>query len=282
MCIEQQFLGYLSPGDCEGLHFQAFFVDRVIKFFRREHRQLQNAMGPCLHYQARIRALLKSHAVLGRLPDGVLDGLLHKGQLKKYAKGEAVYRRGDPGDSLMVLVNGGIKLTIISVQAKEVVVHFVALGETFGEISALDGKARALNAVALEASEVFAIRARDLMPAFAAHPNCLTEQVRSLCGKMRVGTLLIENRTLVMEARVARSLLGLARHLGRRRKDGIHLQLAASQEELGNYLGLSRANVSRQLGQLRKAGVIRIDEAGIVITDERGLARTAEAELSKT
>ena len=49
-------------------------------------------------------------------------------------------------------------------QAKEVVLHFVALGETFGEISAFDGKARALNAIALEPSEVFAIRAPDLMP----------------------------------------------------------------------------------------------------------------------
>lgn len=225
---------------------------------------------------------MKSHAVLGRLPDGVLDGLLHKGQLKKYAKGEAVYRRGEPGDSLMVLVNGGIKLNFISKQAKEVVLHFVALGETFGEISAFDGKARALNAIALETSEVFAIRARDLMPALAAHPNCLTELVRSLCEKMRVGTLLFENKTLVMRARVAWGLLGLARHLGRRRKDGIHLRLTVSQEELGNYLGLSRANVSRQLGQLRKAGVIRIDEARIVITDERGLARSAEAVLSTT
>ncbi len=246
---------------------------------------LQNATGPFLQIlqnKARIRPLLKRHAVLGRLPDAVLDGLLHRGQIKKYAKGEVVYRRGDLSDRLLLLVGGGIKLTIITMQAREMVLHFVALGETFGEISAYDGKARALNAVALEASEVFAIRTRDLMPALAAHPQCLVEIARSLCEKVRVGALLIENRTLVMRARVARGLLGLARHLGRRRKDGIHLQLAASQEELGNYLGLARANVSRQLSQLRKARLITIDGARIVITDERGLARLAEAALSRT
>jgi CRP-like cAMP-binding protein len=121
-------------------------------------------MDPCLQHQARIRPLLKRHAVLGRLPDDVFDALLHKGQLKRYAKGESVYRRGDPGDSLMVLVSGGIKLTIISMQAKEMVLHFVGVGETFGEISALDGKARMLNAVALEASQGFTIHARRLSP----------------------------------------------------------------------------------------------------------------------
>jgi CRP/FNR family transcriptional regulator, cyclic AMP receptor protein len=238
-------------------------------------------MGPPLQHQERIRPLLKRHAVLGRLRDDVLELLLHKGQLKRYAKGEAVYRRGDPGDSLTVLVGGGIKLTIISMQAKEMILHFVGVGEIFGEISALDGKARMLNAVALEASEGFTIHARDLLPALAAHPECLVEIIRSLCERVRVGTSVFENRTLAMRARVARGLLRLARHLGRRRKDGIHLQLAASQEELGNYLGLSRANVNRQLRQLRQAGAVRIDGARIVITDEPVLARLAEAAVSK-
>jgi CRP-like cAMP-binding protein len=230
-------------------------------------------MGSCSHDQGRIRPLLKNHAALGRLPDRLLDELLHKGQLKRYAKGEAVYQRGDPGDSLMLLVSGGIKLAIVSLHAKEIVLHFVTPGETLGEIGALDAGRRASNAVALAPSEVFSMRMRDLLPALMAHPHCLIEIVRMLCGKIRVGALLFEDGTLPMRGRVARGLLRLARHLGRRRRDGIHLELTASQEELGNYLGLARANVSRQLGQLKRAGVIRIDGARIVIADERGLAR---------
>jgi CRP-like cAMP-binding protein len=215
------------------------------------------------------------------MPDNALDALLHGGQLKRYAKGEAVYRRGETADTLMVLVSGGLKLTIISPHAREIVLHFVTPGETFGEIGALDGSEHASNAVALEASEVFSMRMRDLQPALTAHPQCLIEIVRALCLKLRVGTSLFEDRTLQMPGRVARGLLRLARHLVRRRKDGIHLQLTASQEELGNYLGLARPNVSRQLGQLKKAGVIKIDGARIVITDERGLAKCAEAESSR-
>jgi CRP-like cAMP-binding protein len=235
-----------------------------------------------LPHLERIRTLLKRNAFLCRLPDDALDSLLHRGQLKRYAKGEAVYQRGDPSDSLMVLVSGGLKLTIISLHAKEIVLHFVIPGETFGEIGALEGSGRASSAVALEASEVFSMRMRDLLPALTAHPQCLVEIVRSLCLKVREGTSLFEDKTLRMSGRVARGLFRLALHLGRRRKDGIHLQLTVSQEELGNYLGLARANVSRQLGQLKRAGVIRIDGARIVITDERALARLAEAASSRT
>jgi len=206
---------------------------------------------------------------------------MHRGQLKKYAKGDTIYRRGDPGESLMILVAGRLKLAIISLKAKELVLHFAGVGEAFGEISALDGKERALNAIALEASEVFVIYTRDLLPALTAYPHAMLEIVRLLCEKLRARASLLEDRTLEMRARVARGLLRLAQQLGRRRKDGIHLQLTVSQEELGNYVGLARANVSRQLGQLKHAKAIRIDGARIVITDERRLAEFAEAASSR-
>jgi CRP-like cAMP-binding protein len=54
----------------------------------------------------------------------------------------------------------------------------------------------------------------------------------------------------------------------------------ASQTELGNYLGLSRANVSRQLGQLKDAKVIRIEGADIIVIDEAGLSEIADAPSS--
>jgi CRP/FNR family transcriptional regulator len=80
-----------------------------------------------------------------------------------------------------------------------------------------------------------------------------------------------------MRTRIARGLLRLADQLGRRRKDGICLELAVTQEELGNHLGLARANVSRQLGELKTLEVIRSDGGRIVIADERRLVELAEA-----
>jgi CRP/FNR family transcriptional regulator, cyclic AMP receptor protein len=232
-------------------------------------------MSPLL--EARIRPLLKGNAFLERLPDTVLDTMMQRGQSKKYAKGELVFRRGDAGDRMMLLVTGGIKLTIISARAKEVVLRFAGVGEVFGVIAALDGKPRATSATALEESEVFIVHSRDLLPALTACPQAMTEVVRSLCERARTCTSLFEDQTLDMRIRIARGLLRLAKQLGRRCKDGIRLELAASQEELGNHLGLARANVSRQLGDLKALNIIKTDGARIVITDERRLAELAEA-----
>jgi CRP-like cAMP-binding protein len=98
-----------------------------------------------------------------------------------------------------------------------------------------------------------------------------------LCAWARIRISLFEGLTLDMRTRMARGLLRLAEQLGRRRKDGIWLDLAATQEELGNYLGLARANVSRQLSELKALGIIRSDEGRIVIADERRLTELAGA-----
>jgi len=218
-----------------------------------------------------VRPFLTKNTILGRLPGVVLDALVRKGQVKRFEKGAFIYRRGDPGDSLMVVISGRVKLANTNVGGKEVALDFLGVGDIFGETSALDGKERAIDAIALEASDIFVVYTRDLLPTLLEHPQALLEIIRELCERARAGAAIIEDNTLKMRARLARGLLRLARRRGRRSADGATLLLAISQEELGNHLGLSRANVNRQLGQLKLANLIRIDGTEISIIDEQGL-----------
>jgi CRP/FNR family transcriptional regulator, cyclic AMP receptor protein len=218
-----------------------------------------------------IRPFLTRSTILGRLPEVVLDALVRKGQLKSYDRGDLIYRRGDPGDSLMVVIGGRVKLANTNVGGKEVALDFLGVGDILGETSALDGKERAVDAVALEASDIFVVYTRDLLPTLLEHPKALLEIIYVLCERTRAGAAIIEDNSLRMRARAARGLLRLARRRGRRSADGATLVLAISQEELGKHLGLSRANVNRQLGQLKLANLIRIDGTEISIIDETGL-----------
>jgi CRP/FNR family transcriptional regulator, cyclic AMP receptor protein len=218
-----------------------------------------------------IRPFLTQSTILGRLPGVVLDALVRKGQLKSYDKGALIYRRGDPGDSLMVVIAGRVKLANTNVGGKEVALDFLGSGDILGETSALDGKERAVDAVALERSDIFAVYTRDLLPILLEHPQALLEIIRVLCERTRAGAAIIEDNSLRMRARAARGLLRLARRRGSRSTDGDTLVLAISQEELGKHLGLTRENVNRQLGKLKLANLIRVDGTEISIIDEKGL-----------
>lgn len=223
----------------------------------------------------RVRPFLKNNTFLGGMPDQALTDLIARGHIKKYARGETIYRRQDPGNSLMMVLAGRIKITNINADGREIVLAFLAPGDLNGEIAVLDGKERSANAIAVEHSEAFVLYARDLIPALRAHPDVMLEIMQVLCEKVRAASAVIEDNTLEMSARTAKGLLRLAEQFGKREKGGIRLDLKVSQSELGKYLNLSRANVSRQLGRLRDANVIKLSGTQILITDEGGLTEIA-------
>jgi CRP/FNR family transcriptional regulator, cyclic AMP receptor protein len=228
--------------------------------------------------QGRVRPFLEKNTFLGKLPADVLDGLINSGQVRTFARGVAIYRRGDPGDSLMLVVSGRVRLGNISRRGKEIVHFYVAAGEAVGDVAALDGLPRAAGAWASEDAEIFIMPMRDLLPQLKAHPDALYEVVRALCAKIRIAVAMIEDNTLEMRSRSARGLLRLAQRHGRRDGDGGPLRLTITQDELGKVLDMSRANVNRQLGHLKTAGVIRINGTDISIVDEPELAALAEAD----
>jgi CRP-like cAMP-binding protein len=224
----------------------------------------------------RVLPFLRNNTFFGGLPDSALEAIIARGHTKKFSKGEVLCRRGEPGDSLMVLLSGRVKVANVTSDAREVVLNFLGASDAIGEIAALDGKERTADAVALEPCEIFAVHSRDLIPTLTAHPAALLEIVQVLCEKLRAATAIIEDNTFEMRGRTARGLLRLAQQHGRTSKEGIRLSVTLSQRELGAYLDLSRENVSRQMGWLKEARLIDVVGSQIIIIDEKGLAAIAD------
>jgi len=226
----------------------------------------------------RARQFLKNQSFLGCLSDAALDAVVRRGHIKTYSAGDFICRREEQGDTLMVIITGRVKITNSNPDGKEVVLNFCGPGDISGEIAVFDGKRRTADVIALESTEVFLIYRRDLLPILKAQPHALVEIIQSLCERLRVASAIIEDNSLHMRRRIARGLLRLALQHGRTSKEGIRLNLAASQSELGAYLSLSRENVSRQLAQLRNANVIRNEGQEIIVTDELALCEIAGRE----
>lgn len=217
-----------------------------------------------------MRPFLMQNTFLGGIPAAALDALLIKGQECAFERGDFIYRRGDPGDSLMIVLRGRVKLANTNASGKEITIDYLAAGDVFGETSALDGRERAVDAVALESADVLVIPSRELLPTLLAHPEAILSVIRVLCERSRAGAAVIEDNTLKMRARTARGLLRLARQHGHKGAGGM-LQVVISQEELGKYLDLTRGNVNRQLATLKVAGLIKVNGTEITIVDETGL-----------
>ncbi len=225
-----------------------------------------------------IREVLRNKSVLAALPDAALDELVRRGQPARFAKGAAIYHRGDAGDSLMIILSGRVKIGIVTTDARDVTLNFLGPGDLNGELAALDGKPRSADATALEATEALVIWRRDLLPVIEQHPEAMLGIIEALAGKVRAMSSAVEHAGLQMAARAANALLRLADQHGRPTADGILIDLKLSQRDLGSYAGLSRENMNRQLGELREQGLIRADGAVITVLDRDGLEACATAE----
>jgi CRP-like cAMP-binding protein len=163
----------------------------------------------------------------------------------------------------------------VSPEGREVVLNFLRAGDLSGEIAVLDGKERTADALALEDTRALVISGRDLIPVLIGHPNALLKITVVICEKLRASSAIVEDSMREMRARAASGLLRLVQRHGTAGREGIRLDLAISQQDLGNYLGCSRENVSRQLRQLRFANVVDVEDSHIVITDMEGLEEIA-------
>lgn len=224
--------------------------------------------------------LLKAKSVIGPLPEQALADLVQRARTVRFSKGETVYRRGDKSDSLLIILSGRVKVFNVATNAREIVLNVLGAGDLVGELGALDGQPRSADAAALEPCEGLLFLRRDILPALESHPKAMLQVVIVLSKKLRQLSAMAETSLLQMASKAASGLLVLANQYGRPVDDGMLIDVRLSQRDLGNYIGLSRENTSRELGRLKDEGLIRIDGALITILDMDALREFAEIELA--
>lgn len=119
-----------------------------------------------------IRTRLRRYAPLfSEFDRDELTDILEVMDLHRAEPGQHVFRQGDPGDSLFILVQGEVVLTVDGSDGQPVVIDRLAEGACFGEVSALTCVPRTMTAMVTQTSEYLEIP-RDYLEALSiAHPR---------------------------------------------------------------------------------------------------------------
>lgn len=232
-----------------------------------------------MEHVARVAEALAESDLFGALTDPEIESLMAFGTMQRWAAGHVIFQKGDKGDFLAVVVKGRIKIGMITAEGKEAVIDFFDPGRSFGEIALLDGKVRTADATAVEPSELFLLKRKDLTTFLERHPDVALRIIGVLCARLRRTTEMVEDAVLrSMPARIARGVLRLAADFGRPVQQGTLIDLKLSQRELGNYVGLARENVNRQLSLWRHDGIVAFEDGLITIQDMPRLRGIAASE----
>ena len=175
----------------------------------------------------------------------------------KFATGKNIYKQGDAADTVFYIVQGKVKLTVVSKEGKEAVVAILNEGQFFGE-SCLSGQLlRIGTAKALGACQVIAIKRKTMLADLQSEqPFSEFFTTYLLTRNSRIEEDLIDQLFNSSEARLMRLLLLLA-NFGKDGESTQRIDLKISQETLAEMIGTTRSRVSFFMNKFRKLGFIK-------------------------
>lgn len=174
----------------------------------------------------------------------------------KYDAGQLIFSRGDPGNEMLLVAEGRVRLSILTGEGRELSFAQVGGGAWFGEIAMLDGGARTADATAVTRTVTMTLTKAAYQRAAAQRPAVGEAMTRFLCNRIREADQQLETIALYpIEGRLARFFLSSARQTGNRDKR-VTLDLGMSQSDLALLVGASRPKVNTALSMLEASGAI--------------------------
>jgi CRP-like cAMP-binding protein len=188
--------------------------------------------------------------------------------------GDTIFLMGDPGDSMMALLKGSVRISAPSPEGKEIVLGIMQPGEFFGEIALLDGKERSADAKAMTPCTLAILDRRDVLAFLEQNREAWFRIVEVLCERLRRTTVQIaEVALLELPIRLAKALLRISAAEGKAPSPESTIKL--SQRELGHIVGATRESVNKCLREWQRGKVVQIDGVSITILNRDSLEALA-------
>lgn len=209
------------------------------------------------------------------VPAAELEKLRTGLRRRRYPRDEHLFREGDPGASLFVVVSGQVKISKVPEQGGEVVFAIVGPGEMFGELTVFEPEGeRSADAQALDDVECLTIGRAVILDFFTARPHLLLRVIQLLGANIRrKDQALAEVAFVDIPGRIAHKLLELADAKGEKTDDGVRITIPLSQRTLAGMIGASRENVNRALQSFVQLGYIRQARGEITVLRPDALRR---------
>lgn len=180
----------------------------------------------------------------------------------------------EQGDTLFVIREGQVKVSILSAEGREVILSLLGPGAVFGELSLLDGKPRSANVVATEDTVLIMLRRADFLQLIHRAPQIGIALLAELASRLRRTDRQIEGLALLdVTSRISDTLLQLAADRGVETAEGVAIQCRPTHQELANMSGTTRETVSRVLKRLKSQGYIACQGRTITILREESWGR---------
>ena len=204
-------------------------------------------------------------------PDDVRN-VLSIARRRTFRRGEIVFHRDDPADSLHLIVRGRFGARVVTPLGDDVLLDVMGPGQSFGELAVLQpGSRRSATVSALEDGETRSVFRDDFVQLEREHPGVKDVLLQLLAEQLRrASDRIVEAHYVDADTRVRRRLVELADAY--RSADG-EAVVPLTQEDVAAMAGTSRATVNRVLRDEQQQGAVELGRGRVIVLDREALER---------
>jgi CRP-like cAMP-binding protein len=214
--------------------------------------------------------VLRQTDLLRSVPVEDLQAVAAATRWRTFRHGQVVFTAGDPGDTLMVVISGRIKVVVRSADGGELTLTIIQAGGVFGELSIADGGPRSADAEALEDCELLLVSRDPIQEICKRVPSAGQALTDSIAATLRRLTEATSDLVFLdLPRRLAKVLLSQPED-----KDGV-IRARMKQEDLAHQIGGTRQSVNAALRGFEKRGWVEVRDRAVTVQQVSALRQFA-------
>ncbi|MBM3823858.1 MAG: cyclic nucleotide-binding domain-containing protein [Verrucomicrobia bacterium] len=130
-------------------------------------------------------AALKTNKLFGGLLTSELEKLEQTCEIRRYRPGEVIFKEGDAGDGIYMVIVGAVQISAMVNPAERRVLSRIGANDFFGEMAVLDNEPRSASATAEADSHLYFIPRTEMLSMLERNPKLAVALVREFSQRMR-------------------------------------------------------------------------------------------------
>lgn len=181
--------------------------------------------------------------------------------VRSYKKNVIVFNENDESTSIYFVLSGSLKVYLDNENGKEVILNKISEGESFGELALFCDSPRTATVATITSSKLLIISKSAFVEFYTNNTKAAQNIIKILANGIRKITKDVESFALgSVQERVLRALHDHAIDVG-----GRSVVNNLTHREIANLVASSRETVTRALRDLKKEGLIQLNEGSIEI-----------------
>jgi len=179
-----------------------------------------------------------------------------------------IYRQGDRCTKVFCIIEGVVKLSVMTEQGNELTTALLRRGEIFGSLQPESSQETRETAQAVGEVRAYRIDREEFKALLSQQPRLSWWFIEALCAQRQQAERKLQNvLTQTVEMRVLGTLKELSGVFGVRCVHGYALEIRLTQQDLADLVGASRSVVSTIMNELRRRGMLDYTRDLICIND---------------